>query len=290
MRVDSWASTLCNPSLSAACMSTWTSQAHAFHQPVCQKLSWLHHWSIPCVHTSGAFSPSEWDLDLQCQAVQVAHWIWWWQCLGAWHCRSVIIALSFRCWSWRFGFVKCHWHGAFCSTHKSCTRGHVSWKGGGGKRELVAASWTSSRWFSHVLWLKVHSRRLLRACLLGSKRKLPPPVCQVPLGPSSVVYRPRGMQFPGTMYIWNQGPLSSAWAHCISCAPSAYSHCRRCCCCPLQCDRRCMETHLNSAVGPSPYHRSWSLSFLHFLSFLSPPLLLSKSRASRHIPWGIQRC
>ena len=40
--------------------------------------------------------------------------------------------------------------------------------------EVVAAPWTSSRWLSHVLWLKVHGHLLLRACLLGSKRKLPP--------------------------------------------------------------------------------------------------------------------
>ena len=127
------------------------------------------------------------------------------------------------------------------------------------KRELVADPWTSSRRFSHVLWLKVHSHLLLRACLLGSKRK--PPACQVQPGLPSVVCHPRGMQFPGTVYIYSQGLFSSAWAHCISCAPSACSHCRRCCCCPLQCNRRCMETRLNSEL----YHRSWSLSFLHLL-------------------------
>ena len=32
-----------------------------------------------------------------------------------------------------------------------------------------------------MFWLKVHSHRLLRACLLGSKRKLPLPACQVRL-------------------------------------------------------------------------------------------------------------
>ena len=77
-----------------------------------------------------------------------------------------------------------------------------------------------------MLWSKVHSHRLLRACLLGSKRKLPPPACQVRLGHPSAVCRPRGVQLPGTMYICNQGPLSSASAHCISCAPSACSRCR----------------------------------------------------------------
>ena len=185
--------------------------------------------------------------------------------------------------------AKSRWHGALRSAHKSCTHGHVFRKRGGVKRGLVADPWTSSRRFSHVLWLKVHSHLLLRACLLGSKRKLPPQACQVRPGLPSVACHPRGVQFPCTVYIHSQGPFSSALAHCISCAPSACSHCRRCCCCPLQWDRQRMETRLNSAGGPVPYSRSWSLSFLHLLSVLSSPLLLSKSRASWHIPQAIQR-
>ena len=94
-----------------------------------------------------------------------------------------------------------------------------------------------SQGFSHVLWLKVHNHLLLIACLLSSKRKLPPQACQVPPGLPSVVCHPRGLHFPGTMYICSHGLFSSALAHCISCAPSACSHCRRCCCCPLQYDR-----------------------------------------------------
>ena len=41
------------------------------------------------VHTRWAFSLSEWGPDPQCQAAQVVHWTWWWQCPAAWHCRSV---------------------------------------------------------------------------------------------------------------------------------------------------------------------------------------------------------
>ena len=95
---------------------------------------------------------------------------WWWQCLASWHCRSV--------WSLPCHFAadacsalsmaKSRWNGALRSTHKSCTHSHMFWKRGGVKRELVADPWTSSRLFSHVLWLRVHSHRLLRACLLGS--------------------------------------------------------------------------------------------------------------------------
>ena len=148
--------------------------------------------------------------------MQVAHWIWWWQCL--WHCRPV---WSLPCHfatdvgGLALSIAKSHCKGALRSTHKSCTHGHVSWKRGGRKRELVAAPWTSSKWFSDMLWLEVHSHRLLRACFLGSKRKLRPPACQSDLGLPSVVCCPRGVQFPCTVYICIQGPLSSAWAHCF---------------------------------------------------------------------------
>ena len=136
-------------------MSSWASQAHAFHQPVCQRLSWLHQWSIPHVHTSRAISPPEWGTDPQCKPAQVTRWIWWWQCLAAWHCRSV--------WSLPYQYAvdigglalstaKSYWHGALCSTHNTCTHSHVSWKRAGGKSQPVATPWTSSRWFLHVLW------------------------------------------------------------------------------------------------------------------------------------------
>ena len=73
------------------------------------------------VHTNGAFSPLEWGPDLQCQAAQVAHWIWWWQCLAAWHCRSV---WSLPCHfaanvgGLALSMAKFHWHGALRSTHE----------------------------------------------------------------------------------------------------------------------------------------------------------------------------
>ena len=137
--------------------------------------------------------------------------------------------------------------------------------------------------FSHVLWSKVHSHRLLRAYLLGSKRKLPSPAYQVLVGLPSVVCRPRGVRFPVTVYILNQGPLSSDWAHCISCAPSACNRCRRCCCCPLQCDRRRIETRLNSAGGPGPCHRSWSSSFSSIASLQVKSLLTHSSSDSAMI-------
>ena len=147
----------------------------------------------------------------------------------------LIIALL-RCRCWRCGFF----NGQVSLVWSIAHRTQELYKQprvlrGGGKRELVAAPWTSSRRFSHVV---VESSQ------------------------------------PGAAeYICNQGPLSSALAHCISCTPSAYCHCRRGCCCPLQC---CMETRLNSAGGPGLYHISWS--FLHLLypfssiaSFQEPP-------------------
>ena len=172
----------------------------------------LERSTYPYLHTIGVFSPPE----PQCQAAQVAHWTWWCQCLAAWHCRSVWSLpchLAADAGGLALSMAKSRWHGALRSTHKSCTHSHVFWKRGGMKRELVADPWISSRRF-HTL--KVHSHLLLRACLLGNKRKLPPEACQVWPGLPSVVCHPRGVQFPGTVYICSQGLLSSAWAHCIS--------------------------------------------------------------------------
>ena len=58
-----------------------------------------------------------------------------------------------------------------------------------------------------MLWSKAHKHRLLRACLPGSKRKLPPPACQTRLELPSVIWRLRGVQFPGSMYICNQSSV-----------------------------------------------------------------------------------
>ena len=260
-----------------------------------QRQSWLHHWSVPHVHTSGAFSPSEEGPDSQCNAAQVAHWICWWQYLVAWHCR-VVWSLPYHSAAdvgdLAMSMSKSPWHGALRSTHKSCACSHVSWKRGGGKRELAAA-WTYSRRFSHMMWLKVHSRWLLRAFLLSSKRRLPPPACQVQLVLPSVVCYPRGVQFPGAMYICNQGPLSSAWVHCISYAPSACSYCRRCCCCTLQCHKRCMEMpELCRRSRPMPRVMSFifpafSLSpFSSIASFQVKSLLTLSSSNSAMIAWS----
>ena len=71
------------------------------------------------------------------------------------------------------------------------------------------------------------------------------------------------------MYICNQGPLSSSWAHCISCALSICSHCRTCCCCPLQCDRRHMETHQTlQEVQAQTTDHDLCLSCIYSQSFL----------------------
>ena len=81
------------------------------------------------VHTSGAFSPSDWGPGPQCQAAQEAHLTWWWQCLVAWHCRSV---WSLPCHSaadiggLALSMAKSLWHEALHFTHKSWTYSHVS--------------------------------------------------------------------------------------------------------------------------------------------------------------------
>ena len=69
----------------------------------------------------------------------------------------LIIALSFRCRRWRFGFVNAQvslaWSIAL-RTQELYTRPHAL-KEKWGKRELVAAPLTSSRRFSNMMWLKV---------------------------------------------------------------------------------------------------------------------------------------
>ena len=92
--------------------------------------------------------PYQWSIlslergpDPQCQATQVAYWIWWWQCLAAWHCRSVCSLpchFAAEAGGLALSMAKSHWRRALHSAHKSCTHGHVSWKRDGMKRELVA--------------------------------------------------------------------------------------------------------------------------------------------------------
>ena len=156
IRVDSPKLPLCNSSLSAAAMSSWASQDNAFHQPVCQKLSWLHHWSVPHAHTSWVCL-LEWGRDPQCQSSQVANWIWWWQCIAAWLCRSV---WSLPCYfaadvgALVLSIAKSHWHGELQSAHElytwSCTRGHASWKRVGWKR-TGSSSLNFQAVFTHVI-------------------------------------------------------------------------------------------------------------------------------------------
>ena len=85
-------------------MSSWASQAHAFPQPVCERLSWQHHWSVPHVYTnllsfrmrsrSSMPSCASSSLDL---VLTTSSGLTLQICL--------IIALLFRCRRWRFGFV-----------------------------------------------------------------------------------------------------------------------------------------------------------------------------------------
>ena len=192
----------------------------------------------------------------------------------------LIIALSFRCRPWRQGFVT----GQVSLAWSIALRTHMLYT----LPRVLKERWPEERTgFSslnffqavfNVLWLKAHNHRLLRACLLGSKRKLPPPVCQAQLGLLSVVCRLRDVLFPCTMYTCNQGPLSSALAHCTSYAPSAYSLCRRCCCCPLQCDRQ-----YNYGNSPELCRRSSPVP--QIMIFVFPAFTLSpfSSIASFHL-------
>ena len=158
---------------------SWGSIAESFHSLQSLSVSYFHvilslpgpHFPSTCMsqavltaplehstcHTSRAISPSEWGPDPQCQATQVADWTWWWQMSWGLTLQiCLIIGLSFRCRHWRFGFVNGQvslaWSIALC-TQKLYMQPRVL-KRGDVKRELVAAPWTSSRQFSHILWWK----------------------------------------------------------------------------------------------------------------------------------------
>ena len=124
----------------------------------------------------------------------------------------LIIALSFRCRHWRFGFVNGQVSLAWSIALR--TQELYTWPC------VLKERWREERTGSRSLnfFQAVFTRdvvessqpHVLRACLLGSKRKLPPQACQVRPGLPPVVCHPRGVQFPGTVYIYSQGPFSSA--------------------------------------------------------------------------------
>ena len=123
----------------------------------------------------------------------------------------LIIALSFRCRCWRFGFVSCQVSLALSIellTQELYTWPHAlkeRWQ----KERTRSSSWN---FFQAVfICVVVESSQPLAAESLspGSKWKLPPPACQVRLGLPSLVCYPKSVQLPSTVYICNQGSLSS---------------------------------------------------------------------------------
>ena len=122
----------------------------------------------------------------------------------------LIIALSFRCRCWRQGFFT----GQVSLAWSIALRTHVLYT----RPRVLKERWREERTgFSSLNFLQavftrvvVESSQPPAAESLGSKRKLPPPVCQARLGLLSVVCHLRGVLFPCIVYTCNQGPLSSA--------------------------------------------------------------------------------
>ena len=140
-----------------------------------------------------------------------------------------------------------------------------------------------------MLWSKVHSHLLLRACLLSSKRKLPPQACQDQPGLPSVVCHLRGVQnslAPCTSVVRVFFQTLEPTAFLVHPVLAAIAE-------------DAVAAHSSATDGAWKF--AWTLqevqshtadhnlSFLHLLSVLSSPLLLSMSRASWHIPQAIQR-
>ena len=138
-----------------------------------------------------------------------------------------------------------------------------------------------------MLWLKVHSHLLLRACLLGSKRKLPPQACQIRPGPlpwstiqgacsslaqCTAVVRVICHALEPTALLVH--PVLAAIAEdAVAAYSSATAHRNS----PELCRRS------------SPIAQNMIFVFPAFTFSPSSPLLLSKSRASGHIPQEIQQ-
>ena len=181
----------------------------------------------------------------------------------------LIIALSFHYRHWRFGFVNGQVSLAWSIVLRSqelYTQPRV-WK----ERWWEERTGSSSLNFFQVVFTRVVIASLqpplLRACLLGSKRNLPPSTCQVRLGLPSVVCCQRGTQFPGTVYICNR-------VLCQALELTAFLL------------HHAVATHSSATDGVWKLAQICRMSMpipqimLQLLSVLSPPLLLSKSRAS----------
>ena len=123
----------------------------------------------------------------------------------------LIIALSFRCRHWRFGFVSGQVSLAWSIALR--TQELYTWP------RVLKERWREDRTGSRSLnffqavftRVMVESSQPPAAESMSPKKqkKLPPQACQVRPGLPSVVYHPRGVQFPGTMYICSQGLFSS---------------------------------------------------------------------------------
>ena len=125
----------------------------------------------------------------------------------------LIIALSFCCRRWRFGFVSGQVSLAWSiALH---TPELYTWPRVLKERWLEERTGSRSLNFFQVVFTRVvveSSQPPAAESIsyrVSSKRKLPPQACQVRPGLPSVVCHPRGVQFPGTIYICSQGPFSS---------------------------------------------------------------------------------
>ena len=124
----------------------------------------------------------------------------------------LIIALSFRCRRWRFGFV--NGQVSLAWSIALCTQELYTWP------RVLKARWHEERNGSRSLnfFQAVFTRVVVESSQPpaaesmspSSKWKLPPQACQVQPGLPSVVCHPRGVQIPGTVYICSQGLFSSA--------------------------------------------------------------------------------
>ena len=117
MRVDSRELQLSAMPLSAASMSSWAPQAHAFDQPVCQWLSTAALERSTCPYQQSLLSFRMRSRTLMLSRASSSLDLVVTMSCGLTLLTCLIIALSLHCRRWKFGFsmAKSHWHGALCS-------------------------------------------------------------------------------------------------------------------------------------------------------------------------------
>ena len=183
----------------------------------------------------------------------------------------LIIVLSIRCRHWslaKLSMATSYWHGALLSSLNTCTHGHMSWKRGDRKRELVVAPellaggfHTCCDWKFTAISCWEHVSKVARGSyhLQLDRLDLDFPLWSAVQGACSSL-----ALWTSVIRFLCQAIESSAFlVHPVLAAVSEYADATH------SSATEHILTWLNSAEGPGLWKRCWSLSLLHLLSLFS---------------------